>query len=190
MEIPASDYALIYASCILTSAITYEAVIAFCTRADDRSLFPLNLSVIALILETYLIFGFVGIRVYVAQSRSPLFSVAALLCTVLSFAISVSTLEVAQWDAKAMKEHSKKAAIARQICHVKREIEATAHVSSSMRRLHHDLANQIGVVNELISAGHTTVAEQLLLELQIRINKLIKGPDNESMNDRNRGLRD
>ena len=175
MEALASDYALIYASCILTSAITYEAVIAFCTRADDRSLLPLNLSVIALSLETYLIFGFVSIRIYDAQSRSPLLAVAAFLCTVLSFVISISTLEVAQWDAKATKEHSSKVAIARQIYHVKREIVVTAHVSSSMRKLRHDLANQIGVVNELIDAGHVDVAEQFLLELQVRIHKLVKG---------------
>ena len=170
--IPTSEYALIYASSILTSAITYEAVIACCMRTDSRDLVPLNLSVIALVLESYVFFGFVIIRVNNLQEQGSFIAVAALLWTLVSFAIAVSALEIAQREAHALRDLANQVAITRQLHHIKREIRTMTHSSSSVRRLRHDLANQSDVINELLGEGHVDLAERYVLQLQNRADEL------------------
>lgn len=173
-EVAPSEYALIYPISLLTSALTYEIVIAFCMRADDRDMAPLNLSVVALILGSYLFFGFFIIRVNNVQSQGSFISVASFLWTLLTFATTVSTLELAQRDARAMKDHANQVVITRQACHVKREVGTMAHASSSVRRLRHDLANQVGVIDELLTEDQYKAAERYLLELQSRASELMK----------------
>ena len=173
-EVTASEYAFVYTAGFLASALTHEVVITYCMRTDDRSMAPLNLAVIALIVESYVFFGFLIIRVNDAQPLGSAFNVAVLVCTLLSFAIAVTALEVAHRDALALRSSADQAAIIRQTRHVRQEVTSMADAASTVRKLRHDLANQMGVIDELLNEGQVELAGNYVAELQRRAEKLAK----------------
>lgn len=84
-------------------------------------------------------------------------------------------LGVAQRDVQAQRVVAERAAMARQLKHLRVQIDAMTRSSVSVRLLRHDLANQVRVVRQLAAKGSVTDADRYLATLQERSRKVAEG---------------
>jgi hypothetical protein len=158
--------AAIYSVLIPVMALALEMVIAAYRSFDRQNDAQLELSIVALILSAVIHFFLIYLRFFPSNEMAAPVAVSALAYCLATIASSFILLTVAQRDARVKREVTDQIAEARQVKHVRSEVEATTLRSMSLRRLRHDLANQMRVVTGLISEGRYDDADRYLAALQ------------------------
>lgn len=161
-----------YSILISIYACETEAIFALFSRLDHQQdarveppVFIMMLGSLGLIAVIYYrIFG----RNDMLTSILTVITVYAILSALLGFALIV----VAQRDTRAKRLIANQMAQARQAKHVRNEVVTATRLSLDLRRLRHDLANQLHVVSRLVEAGHYDDADRYLAELQRQAHSL------------------
>jgi hypothetical protein len=165
-----------YAVLILASAVETQLVIVLCRRFDQDQDADLEAPVLALMLGSI---GLVTVQLYrfyvpVLSSGyydTRLISVMVVYC-ICEFVLSLALVPIARNDAQLKRQIAERAATVRQDKRVRDEVRAATRRSLGMRRLRHDLANQMGVVGELVAQGRADDADRYLAALQTQAHKL------------------
>ena len=79
---------------------------------------------------------------------------------------------LAHTDARARRRKANELASKEQISRMRVELAESARRSLELRRLRHDMANQVAVVDELVKHGRMTDADAYLAQLQQRAHAL------------------
>lgn len=108
------------------------------------------------------------------DNRSLSMAVVFLTCIGLSFLLANLVFSVASYDAQLSRDRTNRMAGLRQTRHVKTEVTASMARSINVRRLRHDLANQIDIVTELVHEGNVTEADRYLAQLQAQAQSLTR----------------
>ena len=166
--------AVIFAYCVslCVAASALELVIVLHNKLeknDDEVLyapiiaFPLG----AVFLLTYVYSG-IGTRGGMQMSSIGLVFAQC----VLALAIALVLQAIAQRDFENQRAMADEVAAARQGKHLRATVASTARSSAGVRRLRHDLANQVDVGRELAAAGRTQEADRYLAALQEQAHSL------------------
>ena len=137
----------------------------------DEALEP---SFIVLLFCSYVVCIFLSNQA-AQHSSNPLCTAAAvmdLLCCLLSLGLTSWALKSARQDARERRAQANRDATTQQLQLVQDEVEALAQRSLMMRRLRHDLANQIDVVTELATSGNARESDLHLQALQAYAHEL------------------
>ena len=102
----------------------------------------------------------------VASSDNPMAPVAVLVGSIATVVVVFAALEVARQDLQVSRRNADQAARTRRTRHIRAEVAGITRSSVGVRRLRHDMANQVGVIDELVSEGRCTEAEDYLAALQ------------------------
>lgn len=173
---------IIYVVGIATMHVSYEMAILTCKRNDSRYETSLHtgmgLSLILFNLGTYFLFAYILYRAQIRFiDRNALsFAFVFLVCIVLSFLLASIVFSVVSSDAQLARDNANRVGESRQVKHVKDEIAASKARSLTVRRLRHDLANQIDVVAELTREGKVVEADHYLALLQEQAQNLTTDP--------------
>lgn len=165
-------FTLTYMTCVLFSFIAMEGVIAFCRRDDEGLDISLRTPLLALVIFTYFTGEAVSTRMHAMQNYMTLALVGVFVIDLLTLAIALVTFDLARRELLARRRAADQAALVRQARHLKSEVLSIASSSAATRRLRHDLANQVDVIDELLGEGRMGAAEQYLSELQRRAQAL------------------
>ena len=161
-----------YMACILFNLIGQEGVIAFCNRDEEGSETTLRIPLLELIILTHFAGPAVVTRMYNVQNRAVLALICFFVIDLLTLAIALAALDLTQKELRSWRQATVQASLIRQSRHLKSEILSIASSSTATRKLRHDLANQVSVIDELLEEGHVDAAEQYLAELQDRAQSL------------------
>ena len=161
-----------YAALISVYACETEALIALFTRLDhhpdadiEPPAFVMMLGSLGLIILVY--YRLFGRGAMVTGALAVIMGYC-----VLSAVLGLLLITVAQRDARNKREMADQMAEARQTKHVRDEVEATTRRSMDLRRLRHDLANQMGVVTGLVAEGRYDDADRYLASLEAQARDL------------------
>lgn len=164
----------VYGILILVIATLFEMLIAFFQHIDHEGTASVELPVIAEMALSPLFFHVINTKLYIQDSLTPVSVAGILAFVILSSVLCVAMLDVANRDIKAKRKLVDHAAFIRQATHSRREVEAIARRASSVRRLRHDLANQMTVVERLIASGQAAEADRYLQALQAQSKDLLE----------------
>ena len=167
-----TEMALSYIACITGIAATLEIILLFFSRVDHQTSSPLQAPVIALTIWSYLFMMLLAQRLGVTRISKPMMSAASLLLSALTIIVIIAALEVAQQDLRTSQRNADQAARVRQARHIRAEVTDITRSSMSVRHLRHDMANQIGVIEELFQEGMGDKADWYLAQLQERADAL------------------
>ena len=167
-----TEMALSYIACITGIAVTLEIILLFFSRVDHQTSSPLQAPVIALTVWSYLFMMLLAQRLGVTRISNPMMSAASLLLSALTIIVIIAALEVAQQDLRTSQRNADQAARVRQARHIRAEVTGITRSSMSVRHLRHDMANQIGVIEELFQEGMGDKADWYLAQLQERADAL------------------
>ena len=171
-DIILAPFAISYLSFILFNVIALEGVTVLCRR-DDRDVdASLRLPILILVMGTYFASGVLAIRIYESHAPTGLALVNIFVVDLLTLAVSIVALDLTQRELQGERLEANRAAIARQSRHLKSEVLNIASASVTIRRLRHDIANQVDVIDELLDEGHNDTARQYLSDLQDRAQAL------------------
>lgn len=173
-QVPLVPAALSCATSAYTAAILFEILVFACNRMQNQVPLSAELPIILLNVWSYLFLSFFVARIDDADINSPLLSIASMITVVGTLSVSLITLDIAQHEIAVSKENADRIALTRQVRHIKSELSNITKHSVSVRRLRHDLANQIGVIDELAKEGHCDAAEQYLLKLCRKASELTR----------------
>lgn len=132
--------------------------------------------VILYLLWSYLLVMFSQMQLDTTYARDT-FRVISLIYPLFTIGIGIATLAITFREERIGREATTRSASARQERHMRREVAASARRMAAIRRLRHDLANQIALVNELERLGDDERADQTLAELQSRAHAIAKAHD-------------
>lgn len=155
--------------------VALEVLITLCKLIDQREDYAVELPVIGLLLITYIMFGGVAYSFYAGsliRRMSPLAALACLACVLATLILAFLALNTAQHEIATGRSLADSIAFARQAKHLKMQIEASTQRVIDLRYLRHDLANQIGIISQLLEEGHTVEADEHLAKLQQRVQRL------------------
>ena len=161
-----------YMVAILFNALATEGVIALCRRENADMDPSLRFPMFALILGTHFAGGAMSIRMYLSHTYRSSVLIGVFVTDLLTLAVALVALDLTQRELLASQRAADQAALIRQSRHLKSEVLNIASSSVATRRLRHDLANQVDVIDELLEEGRMGAAEQYLSELQRRAQAL------------------
>jgi len=171
--------ALVYVIGIPTMALSYEVVITACKKRDNSFETPLDAnlgpSLVLFNLATYLLITSSMYRVKWRAFDSHALAIALvfLACIGLSFLLSAIVLAVASHDEQFFRNEADRSMRSRHLRHVKSEVASSVKRRLELRRLRHDLSNQLSVVSELTREGSFEEADRYLASLQSQAQDLI-----------------
>ncbi len=142
----------------------------------DEALEP---SFVVLLVCSYVVCIFLSNQIS-DHGDNPLSIAAAaidLLYCLLSLGLTSRALTTARVDARERRARTNRDAAVQQLQLVQDEVEALAQRSLMLRRLRHDLANQIDVVAELTANGSIREADMHLQTLQVYAHELTDSDD-------------
>jgi len=163
---------LVYTVLIFTTTITCEAAIALLRRTDDAWDEAFEPTAFIMMTSSFMFFVMLLVRFDLGNVESAIVPVVTGLGAILAVTISLLLLRIARWDAHAKREIALRAANKRQIKHLMEEAERMTSRSTTMRRIRHDLANQIGIVHALADQGRFAEADEYLSGLQDTVRQL------------------
>lgn len=166
---------LVYALIIPLDALTLEVGIRFCKRNEQDGEGSFSLPILMLLSASLLLFYLVYNRIFTMNSLSSTASLLITLFALSNVVISFLMHSMATSDARAQRAAAERAASMRQIKHLRSQVETTTRRSVFVRRLRHDLANQVEVVHELAAEGCSTDADRYLETLQEQARELAAG---------------
>ena len=173
-QAPILSVAMGYIAAIYVTAITFELLIVVCNRSREQVSHAIELPIILLTACSHAVAFMLSTRVHYSNTNSPLLAVATFASAICTLSISLSTLEIAQRDIAAARDDADRIAIARQTRHIRAELSHIARHSTRVRRLRHDLANQIQTIDELLERGQTEAAGLYLSQLQTRAKNILE----------------
>ena len=166
------DIGLTYCVTVLLGTLLIESLIFFYRRADRELDADIAPAILANMFACYLLSLIIDIRIIDTMLDGPVILATVGLVALIEAAYALSTITVAHRDAVSKRILADEAARARQARHVKQAIEASTLKAGAMRRLRHDLANQVDLVYELAESGHTHEASQYLDDLRSQIQDI------------------
>lgn len=117
-------------------------------------------------------FHVIHTRLYVQDSLTPTTTAGIIAFCLFSICASFAMLAIARQDLFSRRSIAEHAASVRQAAHTRREVEAIARRAVSLRKLRHDLVNQIAVVERLAASGQVDEADRYLDVLQQQSREL------------------
>ena len=171
---------LVYTVLIFTTTITCEAAIALLRRTDDAWDEAFEPTAFIMMTSSFMFFVMLLVRFDLGNVESAIVPVVTGLGAILAVTISLLLLRIARWDAHAKREIALQAANKRQIKHLMEEAERMTSRSTAMRRIRHDLANQIGIVHALADQGRFAEADEYLSGLQDMVRQLAGPTPNDA----------
>ena len=171
---------LVYTVLIFTTTITCEAAIALLRRTDDAWDEAFEPTAFIMITSSFMFFVMLLVRFDLGNVESAIVPVVTGLGAILAVTISLLLLRIARWDAHAKREIALRAANKRQIKHLMEEAERMTSRSTTMRRIRHDLANQIGIVHALADQGRFAEADEYLSGLQDMVRQFAGPTPNDA----------
>ena len=168
----ASDIALVYCITLLSASIAYETVILLCQRIDQRHEAEFETPVLAFLFVCFFLANFMVVRLTSQEHTSVLTYLSVGVALIASLAYGFLSLALTQRDVLAKRDLANNTARLRQEKHVIAQIVEVSRRNDDMRRLRHDLANQLDIVSELVAKGHTAQADQYLGALQEQASRI------------------
>ena len=172
--VDASNYLSViitYLVTILATALVFELPIIYCGRVDQRLDAQIEKSVVALIgaLSAINLF-FMTRSIMLATGSHTTVSGTALVVLCAScigcIFVAYTVFSIARREAAARNHKTYRAAQVRHERHARFELERALQHDLALRRLRHDLANQVGIVAQLLDAGDVQEADDYLAALQ------------------------
>lgn len=174
-EVPiahASEYVLFSCLTALVGAGAVEGT-AYALGSPERNQdAALETPALILLFWTYVLSMLITNQLKTADQANLMTAVLGLLYSILSLALSFATLSATRSAAQAQRNTTNRLMSDRQAERIRTEMESSIHASINVRRLRHDLANQIDVVSELAQSGRIEEADQYLTDLQTRAQAL------------------
>ena len=161
-----------YAALISVYACETEALIALFTRLDHHPDADIEPPVFVMMLGSLGLIILVYYRLFGQDALITSALAVVMGYCLLSAILGLLLIAVAQRDARNKRAIADQMAEARQAKHVRDEVEATTQRSMDLRRLRHDLANQMRVVTGLVNAGHYDDADRYLASLEAQARGL------------------
>ena len=171
---------LVYTVLIFTTTITCEAAIALLRRTDDAWDEAFEPTAFIMMTSSFMFFVMLLVRFDLGNVESAIVPVVTGLGAILAVTISLLLLRIARWDAQAKREIALRAANKRQIKHLMEEAERMTSRSTAMRRIRHDLANQIGIVRALADQGRFAEADEYLSGFQDMVRQFAGPTPNDA----------
>ena len=171
---------LVYTVLIFTTTITCEAAIALLRRTDDAWDEAFEPTAFIMMTSSFMFFVMLLVRFDLGNVESAIVPVVTGLGAILAVTISLLLLRIARWDAQAKREIALRAANKRQIKHLMKEAERMTSRSTAMRRIRHDLANQIGIVHALADQGRFAEADEYLSGFQDMVRQFAGPTPNDA----------
>lgn len=170
---------LVYTVLIFTTTITCEATIAFFHRGNslDEAFEPAAFIMMA---SSFVFFIMLMVRFDLSNVEGAIVPIVTGLGAILAVTISLFLLRIARQDAQAKREIALRAANKRQIKHLMEEAERMTSRSTAMRRIRHDLANQIGIVHALADQGRFAEADEYLSGFQDMVRQFAGPTPNDA----------
>lgn len=162
--------AITYLVAISLYALVCEAAITFFRHRDDRVESGIASPVLLFLLISPL-------NVYyplltIDNNYLPLAMSFVIASYGLSAGYAFLVLRAANNDLRLQQDQVNETAVLRQTRHVLNRIRSHTTRTADMRRLRHDLANQLEVVTSLVNSGHTDEASRYLEALEQRASAL------------------
>ena len=179
---------LVYTVLIFTTTITCEAAIALLRRTDDAWDEAFEPTAFIMMTSSFMFFVMLLVRFDLGNVESAIVPIVTGLGAILAVTISLFLLRIARQDAQAKREIALRAADKRQIQleeEALREIEMEeaermTSRSTAMRRIRHDLANQIGIVHALADQGRFAEADEYLSGFQDMVRQFAGPTPNDA----------
>ena len=164
---------MIMTYCVLipVSAPILNTIVMFFRRQDKHISITMNLTVLTLLMTSYLCMALLAYRFSIGYDF--MFYVAIAVRVMLILAACMLLYIAAQHGFARQRQDADRAAVARQAKHLRGELDAITRRALAMQRLRHDIANQVDVVDELMSLGHYQEADAYLVALQDRADDLM-----------------
>lgn len=171
---------LVYTVLIFTTTITCEAAIALLRRTEDAWDEAFEPTAFIMMTSSFMFFVMLLVRFDLGNVESAIVPVVTGLGAILAVTISLFLLRIARQDAQAKREIALRAANKRQIKHLMEEAERMTSRSTAMRRIRHDLANQIGIVHALADQGRFAEADEYLSGFQDMVRQFAGPTPNDA----------
>lgn len=171
---------LVYTVLIFTTTITCEAAIALLRRTDDAWDEAFEPTAFIMMTSSFMFFVMLLVRFDLGNVESAIVPIVTGLGAILAVTISLFLLRIARQDAQAKREIALRAANKRQIKHLMEEAERMTSRSTAMRRIRHDLANQIGIVHALADQGRFAEADEYLSGFQDMVRQFAGPTPNDA----------
>lgn len=171
-EASAAQILVIYTVIFLFSAFLFEVMIAAFNYSDGNRDTAFQMPLLIALLWSCLLITILEYWLRAVATYSLATSTATFLCSAFAILLGLLSIMLARNDARTRRKITNSIVSVRQIKHVRSEVEASARRSSDMRKLRHDIANQIDVVMELANSGKTEEADKYLETLQKLAHKV------------------
>ena len=166
------DIALTYCVTIVLCAISFELLIYFYRRIDHKVDAQLETPVLTSMGACYTLILITFVRFASTGHRDAFTLIGIGTYALFGIVYALATLTIARRDVATQRILANEAASQRQERHVTRLIEASSRKRGELRRVRHDLANQIDVVSELAESGRDKEASRYMATLRERVRQL------------------
>ena len=153
----------------------FAAIVNRTDRGSQQADIGIGITVACLI--AYVPFCTFALALYASHPDDLTVAGIGLLCTLLSIAFCLITLWVARREAQIAHDQTERSARFRQERHMLAEIDSLVKRSMQMRKLRHDLANHIFVVEELSRRGNVPEAQRYLSGLRQQTQAIMESSE-------------
>lgn len=163
---------MIMTYCVLIpiSVLVLNTIVMFLRRQDKSVSIAMNVTILALLMTSHLCMALLAYRFSIGYDF--MFYAAIAVRVMLILAACMLLYIAAQRDFARQRQDADKAAVARQAKHLRGELDAITRRALAMQRLRHDIANQVDVVDELMSSAYYQEADAYLIALQNQADAL------------------
>ncbi len=169
--------ATVYTLLLLIFSIVYEAIISICLRVDRQLDARIERPILVLMFASFLFVLGVIMRFDAMAATSFAASLITFLLSVATAAIVVGIIAIVREEAGEHRQAIHDLALARQVKHAQAEATASVRRAANLRKLRHDMANQIDVVRELANEGRLEDADRYLVALQVAAHEFAENAD-------------
>lgn len=175
-----SSFYWIYTVMIAVGAPIFELIISFFRNADNDWDMSLEWPVTAFLFIAVAATWYWSTRSNLLGRVRETSALVTLVLIAVQQMIAIVLVTVARNDARAQREAARQQVLMRQSRHLSLMVEESAARVMGMRRLRHDLANQVDVVRSLAAQGRHSEADHHLGELQEAAHELAGGFDEQA----------
>jgi hypothetical protein len=155
-----------YAVITLAAGFLFEGVVLVCNRSTDSQDTAFERPVLIAMLWSVILCATLECLLRGASAFGTQAAMTTLVSSILALGLGVAAIPLAQHEAKTRRQLANRMASARQVKHVRSEIEASMRRSAGIQRLHHVTANCADTLLEQAESGKVTEADRYLAALQ------------------------
>ena len=155
-----------------TVIVVTEAIIVFCSHMDREPDASFGWPTLVLMFVSYALFVLTGSLTFDNSEAGLTITLLALAYTCICIGLGLAIHLIARRESRARRNLVNLTAMARQAKHAKSEIAASTDRTLNVRRLRHDLANQVEIVNHMAQQGRLCDADKYLATLQSQAHSL------------------